>query len=289
MRILLLGSEGQVGWELRRTLAPLGELSALERTELDLTNPSALRAAVRRSAPDVLVNAAAYTAVDKAETDRESAFAVNAVAPGVLAEEVALLGALLVHYSTDYVFDGAGRRPYVESDPTAPLSVYGRSKLAGEQALRAAGCRHLVLRTSWVYSLRRSNFVLAVLRRAREERRVRVVTDQWGTPTSACLIAEVTARVLAGGTPAALGLFHLAARGVASRFEFAREALALVDPVCVLEPANSDEFALPARRPPYSALSVAALEDAFGVQLPDWREDLARCVHPLRAPEPRKG
>jgi len=282
VRILLTGRNGQVGWELERALPALGELIATDRTTLDLADPDSIRRAVREAKPEVIVNAAAYTAVDQAESDPALAMRINGIAPGELAEEAKRLGALLVHYSTDYVFDGRKGEPYTEDDEPNPINVYGASKLAGEQAIQTSGCRHLVLRTSWVYSLRGSNFLLAVLRRARRERRVRIVTDQRGTPTSAALVAQATAQALAHGASAQEGLFHVAARGVASRFEFAREALSLVDEGCALEPARTEDFPLPAQRPAYSALCAAAFEKTFGTELPDWRSDQARCLQPLR-------
>lgn len=279
MRILLTGRDGQLGWELERALAPLGVLMATGRAALDLASADAIRRMVRQAKPEAIVNAAAYTAVDQAESEPAHAHAINATAPGVLAEEAKRLGALLVHYSTDYVFDGAKAEPYVEDDAPNPINAYGASKLAGERAIQASGCRHLILRTSWLYSLRGSNFLLTVLRLARERPRIRIVADQRGTPTSARLVAEATARALLvhGGTVLS-GVLHLAASGIASRHEFAAEALRLAGIACEVEAATSIEFPLPARRPACSALDSRKFERTFGVELPGWREDLARCL-----------
>ncbi|MGE0358922.1 MAG: dTDP-4-dehydrorhamnose reductase, partial [Burkholderiales bacterium] len=222
MRILLTGATGQVGWELRKTLAPLGEVRHLDRFGLNLADVPTLVASVRALQPGIIVNAAAYTAVDKAESERDEAFAVNATGPRVLAEEAKRIGALLVHYSTDYVFDGEKPSPYVEDDPTHPLSVYGESKLAGEQAILKSGCRHLVLRTSWVYGPRGRNFYLTMLRLAKERPELRVVDDQVGAPTSSLEIARATAALLAKG---AQGLYHMAAAGETSWCGFARAIL----------------------------------------------------------------
>ena len=279
LKILLTGRNGQVGWELERALAPLGEVVATDRSTLDLTNEDQIRSAVRAVKPDVIVNAAAYTAVDKAESEPELAMRINGFAPGVLADEAKRLGALLVHYSTDYVFDGEKTTPYVEEDEPNPINVYGKSKLAGERAVDASGCRHLLLRTSWVYSLRGSNFLLTVLRLARRDPAIRIVTDQRGTPTSAALAARATAHALRGSARGGkAGLFHLAARGVANRREFAAEAVRVAGLSCRVEPALTVEFPAPARRPGFSALASASFESAFSPALPDWRDDLARCM-----------
>lgn len=285
MRILLTGRNGQVGWELERALPALGELIATDRATLDLADPDAIRRAVRDAKPEVIVNAAAYTAVDRAESEPELAMRINGIAPGVLAEEAKRLGALLVHYSTDYVFDGRKGEPYVEDDEPNPINVYGASKLAGERAIEAAGCRHLMLRASWVYSLRGANFLLTVLRLARQRARIRIVADQHGTPTSAALIADATARALSArvaGSARPSGIFHLAAARVASRHEFAVEVVRLLDLQCTVEPATSEEFPLPARRPAFSALATARFRRAFDDALPDWRADLEQCLRPVR-------
>jgi len=285
VRILLTGRNGQVGWELERALPALGELIATDHATLDLADPDAIRRAVRDAKPEVIVNAAAYTAVDKAESEPELAMRINGIAPGVLAEEAKRLGALLVHYSTDYVFDGTKAEPYVEDDATNPINVYGATKLAGERAILAAGCRHLVLRASWVYSLRGANFLLTVLRLARQRARIRIVADQHGTPTSAALIADATARALrvcVAGSTRPSGIFHLAAARVASRHEFAVDAIRLLGLQCAVEPATSGEFPLPAQRPAFSALATASFERVFDVVLPAWRADLEQCLRPIR-------
>jgi len=285
VRILLTGRNGQVGWELERALPALGELIATDRAILDLADPEAIRRVVRDAEPEVIVNAAAYTAVDQAESDPELAMRINGIAPGVLAEEAKRLGALLVHYSTDYVFDGTKAEPYLEADATKPINVYGATKLEGERAILAAGCRHLILRASWVYSLRGANFLLTVLRLARQRARIRIVADQHGTPTSATLIADATTRALracAAGSAGPRAIFHLATARVASRHEFAVEAIRLLGLQCIVEQATSGEFPLPARRPALSALATARFERAFDVVLPDWRADLEQCLRPIR-------
>ena len=292
MTILLLGANGQVGWELRRALAPLGPVRALERAEADLADPDALSRAVRETAPSLIVNAAAYTAVDRAEEDEALAQAINADAPGLLAEEAKRLGIALVHYSTDYVFDGAGDLPARESDPTAPLNAYGRTKLAGEAAIRDSGCAHLILRTSWVYSMRGANFLLTVKRLAAELEEMRIVADQTGAPTWARGIAGATALILArcgapaetGGLAEKGGLYHLTASGETSWHGFAE---AIVDwmratdqPVrCKqVHPIPTSDYPTPAKRPANSLLDCAKLRETFGIVMPDWRDQLGLCV-----------
>lgn len=287
-RILLAGGTGQVGWELRRALAPLGEVVAPPRAGLDLFSADSLRAAVRDLAPRLVVNAAAYTEVDRAESEPARAHAANAVAPAVLAGEAARLGAPLVHFSTDYVFDGAKGSPYVEDDPCAPLGVYGASKREGELAVAGAGGPHLVFRTSWVYGLRGKNFLRTMLRLARERDELRVVDDQRGAPTWSRMVAEATALVVArlgdgrgGFAPegAPWGTYHLSAGGETTWCGFAREVLAL-DPrreeqrCREVVPIRTEEYPTPARRPRYSVLDGARLQAAFGVRLPGWREAL---------------
>ena len=272
MRILLTGRNGQVGWELQKALAPLGELTALGRAELDLRDAGRIREAVRASNADAIVNAAAYTAVDKAESEREAAFAVNATAPGVLAEEAKRSGALLVHYSTDYVFDGAKPAPYVEEDEPNPINVYGASKLAGERAIVGSGCRYLILRTSWVYGPRGANFYLTMLRLARERPELRVVDDQEGAPTSSLAIARATAQLL---RPGAHGLYHLSAAGRTSWCGFARAILGragLATPVVAI---RTEDYPAPAKRPRNSRLDCSRLRADFGVALAPWEEGLA--------------
>lgn len=288
-RILVTGGTGQVGWELRRCLAPLGEVVAPPRDRLPLDDPAALRDAVRALAPDVIVNAGAYTAVDRAEQEPELAGRVNAAAPEVLAREAARTGGLLVHYSTDYVFDGGGRAPYAESDPCRPLGVYGRTKHAGEQAVQASGARHLVLRTSWVYGMRGGNFLRTILRLAREREELRIVDDQVGAPTWSRMLAEGTAailaRVAAAGGDGPWGVYHLAAGGETSWHGFAR-AIVELDPArheqaCrrVL-PIPTREYPTPAARPAYSVLDGSRAAAAFGVRLPHWREQLVMAMEP---------
>jgi dTDP-4-dehydrorhamnose reductase len=272
LKILLTGRNGQVGWELLKALAPLGELTALGRAELDLRDAGRIREAVRASNPDVIVNAAAYTAVDQAESERDAAFAVNAGAPGVLAAEAKRSGALLVHYSTDYVFDGAKPAPYVEEDEPNPINAYGASKLAGERAIAASGCRSLILRTSWVYGPRGANFYLTMLRLARERPALRVVDDQVGAPTSSLAIARATAQLL---RPGAHGLYHLSAAGKTSWCGFARAIVAgagLATPVTAI---RTEDYPAPAKRPRNSRLDCSRLRADFGVALAPWEEGLA--------------
>jgi dTDP-4-dehydrorhamnose reductase len=269
---MLVGRDGQVGRELARSLAPLGEVHALGRAQLDLADAGRISAVVRAASPVVIVNAAAYTAVDRAESEPELAFAVNATAPGLLAAEAARLGALLVHYSTDYVFDGTKPGAYVEDDPPHPLNVYGSSKLAGERAMAASGCRRLILRTSWVYGPHGSNFMLTMLRAARERPELRVVDDQVGAPTSSLAIARATAQVLRAGGE---GLYHLSAAGKTSWCGFARAILAhagLDTPVVAI---RSEEYPAAARRPRNSLLDNSRLQATFGVALAPWEEGLA--------------
>lgn len=280
MKILLLGRNGQVGWELERSLAPLGQLTSLGRADLDLRDAAHIREAVRAASPDVIVNAAAYTAVDKAESERDAAFAVNATAPGILAEEAKRTGALLVHYSTDYVFDGTKATAYVEDDAPHPLNVYGTSKLAGERAVAATGCRHLILRTSWVYGPRGSNFMLTMLRLARERTELRVVDDQVGAPTSCRAIARATAAALARAVrpPGRAGLYHLAASGETSWCGFARAILARADIATPVLPIRTEEYPTPARRPRNSRLDCSRLRAASGVTLASWEQGLAEAM-----------
>jgi dTDP-4-dehydrorhamnose reductase len=292
MKILILGREGQIAWELRRTLACLGEIIALDRRSdplpIDLADPDSIRAATTAIKPDLIVNAAAYTAVDKAEQEEESAFKINAVAPGILAEQALKLGAGLIHYSTDYVFPGDGKTPYRESDATGPQGVYGRSKLAGEKAIADVGAPHYILRTAWVYGGRGHNFLLTMLRLMRERELVRVVADQFGAPTWSRLIAEATALMIARSTADGLfapgersGIYHLSCNGQASWHEFARTirenaiAAGLLPENCArIEAIPSSDYPTPARRPAYSVLANDKLRSTFGLRLPDWREAL---------------
>jgi dTDP-4-dehydrorhamnose reductase len=283
--ILLTGKNGQVGWELQRALAPLGRVVALGSGELDLADGEAIRRAVRETRPAVIVNAAAYTAVDQAESEAALAHAVNGAAPRILAEEAASCGALLVHYSTDYVFDGKKADPYVESDPCAPLGVYGASKLAGEQGIQASACKHLIFRTSWVYGSRGKNFLLTMQRLSRERETLRVVADQFGAPTWSRLIAEASAQVLAQidahPTPEGLwGLYHLTCAGRTSWHGFTQAILDLAPPPRPprLEAIPTAAYPLPAKRPANSVLSNDKLQRAFGLALPGWHAALALCL-----------
>lgn len=282
MRILLTGKNGQIGSALQRTLPQLGEVIALDRSQIDLAQPPSIREAVHAARPDVIVNAAAYTAVDQAETDESGAFAVNRDGPAMLAEEATKRGALLVHFSTDYVFDGAKASPYVETDAPNPLNVYGRSKLAGEEAIRATCCRHVILRTSWVYSEIGKNFLLTMLRLARERKELRVVDDQQGAPTSSHMLAAATAEAIRAllHTPASAGVWHMTARGSTTWCGFARAIFEAKNiPVSVV-PILSADYATPARRPRNSILHNSKLQNNLGISLPTWevgmREVLAR-------------
>jgi dTDP-4-dehydrorhamnose reductase len=279
LRILLTGATGQVGWELRKTLAPLGEVKAFDRYGLDLADAPQLAASVRALLPGLIVNAAAYTAVDKAEAERDMAFAVNATAPRVLAEEAKRIGALLVHYSTDYVFDGTKPAPYVEDDATHPINVYGESKLAGEQAIARTGCRHLILRTSWVYGARGKNFFLTMRRLGKERPELRVVHDQVGAPTSSLAIAHATSQLLERGTE---GLYHMTAAGETTWCGFARAILAGAGIATPVVGIRTEDFPTPAHRPRNSRLDCSRLKSAAGVQLPTWEEQLAEVT--LHAP-----
>jgi dTDP-4-dehydrorhamnose reductase len=291
-RILLLGKRGQVGFELSRALAPVAQLIAVGRHECDLTNADALRRLVRDVDPQVIVNAAAYTDVDKAESDQATAFAVNRDAPRVLGEEAARIGAAVIHYSTDYVFDGSSGEAYGEADPTGPLNVYGESKLQGELGLTDACGRVLILRTSWVFGSYGRNFVKSILRLAADRTQLKVVSDQVGTPTSAPLIADVTAHLacrLLNGGDFPYGLYHLAAAGHANRFELAKlileRAVAAglpmrLDPVSMV-PISTREFPAAAPRPLNSRLAVDKFEKAFDFSLPDWQDGLAYVLDQL--------
>lgn len=286
-RILLFGKNGQVGWELRRTLAPLAEVVSLDYPEVDFTKPDDLRRIIREAQPEAVVNAAAYTAVDKAETDEDTARGINGHAPGVMAEECRRLGAWMVHFSTDYVFDGTKSAPYQEDDPPNPLGAYGRSKLEGDQAVAAAGAAHLTFRLCWVYGARGHNFMLTMMRLARERETLRVVRDQWGCPTWSRMIAEATAQAvrqaLRAPDPAPYsGTYHLAASGATSWHGFA-EAIIHRMPVdgrkCrAVEAIPSTDYPTPARRPAYSVLDCGKLARTFGLRLPAWEESLDRVL-----------
>lgn len=285
-RILLLGKNGQVGWELQRALAPLGLLVAHDRSTCDLLDIDQLRKVVTDSRPDVIVNAAAYTAVDKAEQDSTSAFTINAEAVAAIATMAAKSRALLIHYSTDYVFDGTKTIPYVENDPINPLCVYGDSKAQGELAITASGCEHLIFRTSWVFAARGANFAKTMLRLASERDSLRVVADQWGAPTSAELIADVTAQAIREviSKRAKGGLYHLAAAGETSWhgyanfvFELATRLGAQLKTNTAL-PIPAAEYPLPAARPTSSRLDTTKLQNAFDMVMPDWRYHVQRML-----------
>jgi dTDP-4-dehydrorhamnose reductase len=286
-RILITGGDGQLGWELARAFAARGEVVAFDRAGLDLLDPDAIRARCREVRPSLLLNAGAYTAVDKAESEPDLAMRINGVAPGVLAEEANRLGAPLIHYSTDYVFDGNATTPYRESDPTAPQSMYGRSKLAGEQAVTATAKQYLVLRTSWLYGNRRQNFMLTMLRLAQQREELRVVADQVGAPTWVRPVSDATARCVTpipGGVQIGIpsGIYHFAAAGQTSWHGFAS---AILDGTAD-EPRRATrvvaiptaDFPTPARRPAYSVLSLDKLRNAAGIAPVDWREQLANCL-----------
>jgi dTDP-4-dehydrorhamnose reductase len=298
MKFLLFGKNGQVGWELQRSLSVLGEVVALDRASMDhcgdLSNLEGLARTVREVRPDVIVNAAAYTAVDKAESEPELASKINAAAPGVLAQEAQRLGAWLVHYSTDYVFDGSGSRPWLETDASAPLSVYGRSKLEGERGIAADCQRHLILRTSWVYSARGGNFIRTMLRLAQERERLTVIDDQHGAPTSAELLADVTAhaiRQLTGSEAAKelAGVYHAAAAGQTSWHGYASHILAQaprLQPEIRLKatevvPVTTEAFVTAARRPLNSRLDTAKLGAVFGLTLPPWQQGVNRVLEEI--------
>ncbi|WP_342050340.1 MULTISPECIES: dTDP-4-dehydrorhamnose reductase [unclassified Cupriavidus] len=299
--LLVTGGNGQIGFELTRSLAPLGRVIALDRGGCNLADIGQLRGVVRHFAPDIIVNAAAYTAVDKAESDAAQAFAINGTAPGVLAEEASALGALLVHYSTDYVFDGTKDDPYTEADTPHPVSAYGESKLAGETAVLNSEASALVLRTSWVFGSHGINFARTMLKLGCDRDRLRVVADQSGAPTPAALVADVTAQIVARhwifGSPTAFpcGLYHLTASGATTWHAYALEVLRIaaalgvalkVDPARV-EPIGTDDYPLPARRPANSRLATARLCQVFGIHLPDWQDGLHAVMPELVSQLPR--
>lgn len=284
MRILLTGKHGQVGFELQRALAPLGEIHAVDYAECDLADPAAISALVRSVRPDLIVNPAAYTAVDKAESEPQLAHAINAVAPGILGEEAAKLGAWVVHYSTDYVFDGAKLGAYTEDDPTNPQSVYGRTKRDGEITLQQSKVRSLIFRTSWVVGAHGNNFSKTILRLALEREQLNVVADQYGAPTSAALLADVTAQLVRqrqreGNDKFPFGLYHLVASGETTWCDYARfvvsEIRAAGKPLKLMPAAiqaiPSSEYPVPAKRPTNSRLDTGKLRRTFGVELPDWQ------------------
>jgi dTDP-4-dehydrorhamnose reductase len=294
LKILVTGKNGQVGFELRRALAPLGEVIAVDHAACDLADADAIRELVRRVAPDVIVNPAAYTAVDKAESETDIASAVNAQAPGVLGDEAARLGALVVHYSTDYVFNGTKEGPYSETDQPDPQSVYGATKYAGERALAEANSRHLILRTSWVVGAHGGNFAKTMLRLASEREQLSVVADQFGAPTSAALLADLTAQLIRqyqreGADKMSYGTYHVTASGETTWYDYARfvleEALAAgktlkVKPQAVT-PLTTAQYPTPAKRPANSRLDTSRFQDTFGLRLPPWQESVRHVLQQL--------
>ncbi len=291
LKVLVLGSEGQVGWELRHRLACMGEVIGVDYPQVDFSSADSIREIVRAAAPAVIVNAAAYTAVDKAESETELAMAINGTAPGVLAEEAKRLGSLLVHYSTDYVFDGTKQGPYVETDAPHPLNVYGSSKLAGDEAIEAVGGNFVILRTSWVYGARGNNFLLTMLRLAKEKAELRIVDDQIGSPTTSECIAQATADILAqvlapvgGGLKGRSGIYNLTCAGETSWFGFAKEFLnaQVGNAMPKLIPIPTSEFPRPAKRPANSRLLCRLVEETFGVRMPDWKVALELVLETLR-------
>lgn len=284
--VLLTGRTGQTGWELQRALAPLGQVIATGRGELDLADPDSIRAAIRQAKPSIIVNAGGFTSVDEVEQQPELAMRVNGVAPGVIAEEAKRLGARLLHYSTAYVFDGNSGKPYSEDDPPNPINVYGKSKLAGEQAIVATDCDHLILRTSWIYSRRGINFLTAILKLAREKKELAVVDDQIGSPTWAKAIADATGQLLkkprrAGGDA---GIYHLTAAGQVSRFGLARKIIDNAREFTVgrgpwpnIRPIPSSEYPLPAARPRSCVLATGRIGRDFGTSMESWEDQLRAC------------
>lgn len=282
-KILILGKEGQIGWELQRSLASIGHIIAVDRTQIDLSNPSSILSVVRELQPQIIVNAAAYTAVDQAEKDRDAALLINGTAPGILAEEAKRLGATFVHYSTDYVFNGKSTLPYKETDTTDPLSIYGSSKLAGEQAIESVGGNYLIFRTSWIYGMRGKNFLLTMLRLGKERDHLKVVMDQIGAPTWSRSVAEATSNALTN-CKETWGLYHLTASGSTSWHGFASKIFELHKKqhpeakVPQVEPIRSHEFPSPVARPAYSVLSNDKVKHALGVTMPSWEAALGECL-----------
>lgn len=287
LRILVPGRNGQVGWELQGALAPLGTVIALDRSGMDLANPDSIRRAIRDAKPEVIINAAAYNNVDRAESESDLAMRVNGVAPGIMAEEAKRLGAILIHYSTDYVFDGELDRPYSEDDPPNPVNAYGKTKLAGERAIEAVGGHYLILRSSWIYSARGSNFVLAVLRLAREKPELTMVDDQAGSPTWARALAQATVELLGQNELIARhsGVYHLTASGHTTRYEFTQAIISIAkklsgipDGWARVKPIGSDAYPLPARRPRRPVTCVEKIKRVFGIEMAAWRRQLQDCL-----------
>jgi len=293
--ILVIGKNGQVGSELPAALRGLGQVTALGRTDMDLTDADAIRSIIRAMKPGIIINAAGYTIVDKAESEPELAMQVNAVAPGIMAEEAKQLGALLVHYSTDYVFDGTKNTPYVEDDAPNPVNTYGRSKLEGERTIAATGCRHLILRTSWIYSATGTNFVLTMLRLGREKKELAIVEDQFGSPTSARALAQATAEVLQhhSGGAEQIGIFHLSATGYVSRLDFTRKIFSIAQQLsgsaegwAELRATTTAQYPLPAARPLNASTSKEKMQRVFGVTMARWEAQLAAYLQEVI---PRRG
>jgi dTDP-4-dehydrorhamnose reductase len=288
-RILLLGAGGQLGLQLKQTLTDKVELTALARTELDFTDANAIRSAIRSANPEIVINAAAYTAVDKAESEPEQALLVNAVAPGVIAEELVKTGGWLIHYSTDYVFDGSGTKPWIETDPTGPLGVYGQTKLDGELAIASTGCKHVILRTSWVYATEGRNFLHTMLRLGCEREQLKVVDDQIGAPTTAEALTEATLAVLRclnGDAPEVTGVYHLACAGETSWCGFAKaifaEFASKQRPPEVL-PIPTEAYPTPAKRPHNSRLNCGKFTRQFGFQMPSWQDALHQVAQSMQS------
>ena len=295
MKILLFGKNGQVGWELERSMLPLGNIIALDQDVADFSNPESLREIIQSEKPDVIVNAAAYTAVDKAEDDEDLAAKINGEAPGILAEEALKLNALLIHYSTDYVFDGEKKGPYVETDEPNPINAYGRTKLAGEEAVKTSGCDHLIFRTSWVYASRGHNFLLSILRLAKERDELSIVSDQVGSPTSARLIADTTVLCIQQAAKEkqkgvfSSGLYHLISAGFTCWHGFAqvivgvaKQKLNLELKIKHIKAIPTVEYPTPAQRPMNSQLALSKLEKVFGLVMPDWKKMLDLCIEEIK-------
>lgn len=293
-RILITGKNGQVGWELQRSLASFGQIVAMDSNDMDLADSDSIHRTIRNIRPDIIINPAAYTAVDKAESEPELANAVNGVAPGILADEAQKLGAVMIHYSTDYVFDGSKPAPYTENDVPNPQSVYGRTKLAGEQAVRMSGCKHIILRTSWVYGVHGGNFVKTILRLAKDRSELRIVADQFGAPTWARDLAQATASALTHWQKIDLdmnlgGLYHLTAAGRTNWHQYAEEIVLMArkyDSSLAAKPLDiraitTQEYPLPATRPVNSVLANDKIRETFGIMLPAWQHSLAKCVRLL--------
>lgn len=295
-KILLTGENGQLGWELKKILAPLCDVVALNREKMDLADADSIRNVIGQVRPDLIVNAAAYTAVDRAESEPELAMAINGVAPGIMAEEAKRLNAGIVHFSTDYIFDGMANRPYREDDAPGPLSVYGKTKLAGERAIQAIGVPHVILRTSWVYAARGRNFLLTLLKLAREKRELRIVNDQVGAPTWSRSLAEITSRVVmpfispesraADRMVEASGVYHAVSTGSTSWYGFAEKILEIAQSHAALEmprliPIPTSGYPLPATRPQNSRLSTEKIAQVFGLTMPSWEESLKLCLQEM--------